>query len=130
MTASQPGYRAHKQRLERRVAAAETVLETVKCDGTLTPAEKEEILLRRKLADHEAYEANAALKRMEKGVYGICECCERPIGEARLLALPAARFCVSCQRMLERIATRNFVLLLVEEGERLQRRLIAALMIT
>jgi RNA polymerase-binding transcription factor DksA len=36
----------------------------------------------------------AALRRMEKGTYGICETCGLPIEEVRLEADPAATTCV------------------------------------
>lgn len=39
-------------------------------------------------------EIDAALARLDEGTYGVCETCGRPIGEARLDALPAARFCI------------------------------------
>jgi RNA polymerase-binding transcription factor DksA len=39
-------------------------------------------------------EVDAALKRLEEGTYGICEVCGKPIGAARLEAMPAARLCI------------------------------------
>ncbi len=39
-------------------------------------------------------EVDAALVRLEAGTYGTCEVCGKPIGEARLEAMPAARFCI------------------------------------
>jgi len=38
-----------------------------------------------------------ALDRMDAGDYGVCLACDEPIAEKRLLALPWARYCVSCQ---------------------------------
>lgn len=43
-------------------------------------------------------ETEAALGRLDKGLYGICDGCRLPIPPARLEALPAARLCVSCQQ--------------------------------
>ena len=40
-------------------------------------------------------EVEAALKRLEDGTYGLCEVCGKPIGEARLEAMPAARLCIA-----------------------------------
>jgi DnaK suppressor protein len=37
----------------------------------------------------------------ERGLYGICEECHEPIGQARLKAQPEATRCVSCQRTRE-----------------------------
>lgn len=39
-------------------------------------------------------EIDAALARIDAGTYGACERCGGPIGEARLEAMPAARFCI------------------------------------
>lgn len=39
-------------------------------------------------------EVDAALKRLDDGSYGICEVCGKPIGAARLEAMPAARLCI------------------------------------
>jgi DnaK suppressor protein len=38
-----------------------------------------------------------ALQRIEKGTYGICRDCGEPIAEARLLAIPWTRVCISCK---------------------------------
>lgn len=35
-----------------------------------------------------------ALARLDEGTYGTCEVCGAPIGEPRLEALPATRFCI------------------------------------
>jgi DnaK suppressor protein len=39
-------------------------------------------------------EVDAALVRLADGSYGICEVCGKPIGAARLEAMPAARLCI------------------------------------
>lgn len=46
----------------------------------------------------------AALRRLTEGTYGKCEACGKPIGDERLDATPAARFCVSDQAAAEREA--------------------------
>ncbi len=43
-----------------------------------------------------------ALQRIEDGSYGICQACEGPIPEARLLARPDAALCVDCAEVAER----------------------------
>jgi DnaK suppressor protein len=43
-------------------------------------------------------EVNTALERIEKGTYGICEKCNKPIGVERLRAYPSARTCVDCSK--------------------------------
>jgi len=45
-----------------------------------------------------------ALRRLDEGTYGICEACGRPIGDARLDAMPAARLCLDDQAQAERQA--------------------------
>ncbi|MDD3374831.1 MAG: TraR/DksA family transcriptional regulator [Candidatus Omnitrophica bacterium] len=42
-----------------------------------------------------------ALKRIEDGVFGICEECDGPIREIRLKALPYVENCLKCQEKLE-----------------------------
>ncbi|TDU71249.1 TraR/DksA family transcriptional regulator [Prosthecobacter fusiformis] len=48
------------------------------------------------------YEINEALKRIDSGMYGICEMSGDTISEERLEALPFTRFTVVCQERLER----------------------------
>ena len=43
-----------------------------------------------------------ALERLDAGTYGSCEVCHQPIGDDRLEAVPAARFCVEHQAEIER----------------------------
>ena len=42
-----------------------------------------------------------ALEKIERGTYGICDACGRPIRKARLKALPFATLCLDCQDRLE-----------------------------
>jgi RNA polymerase-binding transcription factor len=44
----------------------------------------------------ELAEVEAALARIKRGDYGVCEACEAPIRDARLQALPWARLCIRC----------------------------------
>jgi RNA polymerase-binding transcription factor DksA len=48
------------------------------------------------------YEINEALKRIEQGVYGICEMSAEKISQERLEALPFTRYTVACQERIER----------------------------
>lgn len=57
------------------------------------------------------YEIEEALKRIERGTYGVCELTGKPIPKARLDAIPWTRFTVEAQIQLER------------EGQLRQRRL-------
>ena len=47
-------------------------------------------------------EVQMALKKIDKGVYGICEYSGEPIGEERLEAIPWARFTVQAQATFEK----------------------------
>lgn len=48
------------------------------------------------------YELDDALKRIEEGVFGICEDCQQAITKIRLKALPNARLCLKCQEKREK----------------------------
>jgi RNA polymerase-binding transcription factor DksA len=50
----------------------------------------------------ELADVSHALRRIDEGTYGTCEACGKPIGDERLEALPAARFCVDDQAEAER----------------------------
>jgi len=51
--------------------------------------------------EDEISEIDAALERLEDGTYGKCEACGKPIGDERLEAVPAARFCIEDQNARE-----------------------------
>jgi DnaK suppressor protein len=40
-------------------------------------------------------EIERALHKLDEGTYGTCERCTGPIGEARLEAMPATRYCIN-----------------------------------
>jgi DnaK suppressor protein len=44
----------------------------------------------------------SALKRIDEGIYGICEDCGKAISEKRLLAAPAATQCIECKAESEK----------------------------
>jgi len=48
------------------------------------------------------YELDDALKRIEDGIFGICEDCKNLIAKNRLKAVPHARLCVKCQEKREK----------------------------
>jgi DnaK suppressor protein len=52
--------------------------------------------------EEELVEVEAAFDRLERGEYGRCQACGRPIGDERLEAMPATRFCVEDQAKVER----------------------------
>lgn len=48
------------------------------------------------------YELDDALKRIEEGVFGICDDCKTSITKIRLKAVPSARLCIKCQQKREK----------------------------
>ena len=42
-----------------------------------------------------------ALQKIDEGTYGVCDECDRKIPVKRLIAMPDARLCISCQTELE-----------------------------
>jgi DnaK suppressor protein len=44
----------------------------------------------------------AAIERIEDGVFGLCEDCAGPISKARLNAIPYTPLCIKCAQKLER----------------------------
>lgn len=45
-------------------------------------------------------DVNKSLSRLEKGTYGVCKYCDKPIDEKRLLARPTSGSCVECKKTL------------------------------
>lgn len=43
----------------------------------------------------------ASLRKIEKGIYGRCEACQKPIGRMRLDVMPWVRYCIQCQARQE-----------------------------
>jgi RNA polymerase-binding transcription factor DksA len=52
--------------------------------------------------DAELADVEHALRRLDDGTYGTCEACGKPIGDERLEAMPAARFCLDDRSVAER----------------------------
>jgi RNA polymerase-binding protein DksA len=51
----------------------------------------------------ELADVERALRRIDDGSYGTCEACGEPIGEDRLEAMPATRFCIVHQEQAESV---------------------------
>lgn len=47
-------------------------------------------------------EIELALGKIKRGIYGICEMCEEPIGQARLEVKNFARYCITCREIVEK----------------------------
>lgn len=54
-----------------------------------------------KILEKNLKDIDSALKRIEKGTYGICKYCKKEIGEKRLLARPVSSACVACKTKLQ-----------------------------
>lgn len=50
----------------------------------------------------ELNEIDDALKRIEKGTYGVCEMCDESIAIGRLRAKPFAKYCTPCREIHEK----------------------------
>jgi DnaK suppressor protein len=44
-----------------------------------------------------------AIKRIEDGIFGICEVCGGPISEKRLMARPVTTLCIDCKTKQEKL---------------------------
>ena len=61
--------------------------------GQVSAEQGENQALAANLRDH-LVEVEAAMARLDDGSYGTCEVCGGAIGDARLEAMPSARFCI------------------------------------
>lgn len=89
----------------REFLQAEVDVEPDEGDSEVFEREKNAALiavLERRLVD-----IDTALKSMEKGEYGICQRCGKPIESERLEVKPDATMCVACQQEVERLSRRN-----------------------
>jgi DnaK suppressor protein len=100
---------AVRQAAERLSAGAREAAERELSSADQHPAELATETIERELdqsvvlrVDLELAEIEAAVRRVEDGTHGLCEACGKPIGDERLEALPAARYCVEDQTKLAR----------------------------
>lgn len=107
---------AERERLQKLRAGVENVTQELEQDASLEvssvdqhPAdlgtetfERTKDLAIIEQLDVQLTEVEHAFHRLEEGTYGKCEACGNPIGDERLEALPAARFCVKDQAEAER----------------------------
>ncbi len=71
-------------------------------DRAVTYKEKEFFLSLREKESEILEKIEDALKKIEKGRYGICEICGNEISEKRLEFIPWARYCIECQEKIEK----------------------------
>lgn len=70
-------------------------------DKASEEARRTTALRRRRHHDARLHEVEAALRRMDQGVYGLCEETDEPISFARLRAEPTTRYTVEALELLE-----------------------------
>ncbi|MFN2450884.1 MAG: TraR/DksA C4-type zinc finger protein [Candidatus Dormibacteria bacterium] len=99
---------------DRLSAGAQEAAQTELSSIDQHPAEQATETMERELdmgvaqrVDQELNEVQAALARIAAGTYGRCETCGKAIGDERLEAMPAARFCVEDQAKAEHDPTRR-----------------------
>src|SRR5690242_21690501 len=87
----------------QKVAQVVTRLDCPSDEGDLSQQSHEEwIFLNRNTLEMKLLrEVEDALRRIERGTYGICHDCEEPISAKRLDAVPWAKYCVTCQEQVE-----------------------------
>ncbi|MCU0801545.1 MAG: TraR/DksA C4-type zinc finger protein [Rhodobacteraceae bacterium] len=86
--------------LNSRLAAIETALDApapADWEDMATAREDDEVLQASGLSgQHELRQIAAAIDRIDRGEYGACMKCGRPIAAARLAALPYTPHCRNC----------------------------------
>lgn len=93
----------------RELIRAEIDLDLEEGDEQITEHETAAILiaiLSRKLDD-----IDATLAAIEAGEYSHCERCGKTIDPSRLAAKPDARYCITCQGVVEKIIHQNQMLM-------------------
>lgn len=71
-------------------------------DDATAAYEQTKSLALRNNAERLLKEVEEALRRFERGEYGVCGRCHQEIDPARLKAIPQARYCMTCQTDIER----------------------------
>ena len=74
---------------------ADTATDNFDREFSLDIASAEQVLLNR---------IDEALKKIEEGIYGICENCDKKISFKRLKAVPYAKLCIKCKEDEEKNA--------------------------
>ncbi len=104
-----------KERLERELKESQAGLKTSQAEmagendfeeeyaesGTATFEREKELSIEMNILDL-LEQVNSAIERLERGKYGFCLRCGKPIGKQRLRALPYAELCIDCRRLEEK----------------------------
>jgi RNA polymerase-binding protein DksA len=89
----------------REMMQAEVDVEPDEGDAEIFEREKNAALIA--VLERRQSDIDAALRSIDKGTYGICDRCGKPIELERLEIKPDATLCVSCQSEVERLSKRN-----------------------
>ena len=89
----------------REMMQAEVDVEPDEGDAEIFEREKNAALIA--VLDRRLSDIEAAIRSTEKGTYGTCNRCGKPIEPERLEIKPDATLCVSCQSEIERLARRS-----------------------
>ncbi len=89
----------------RDLMLAEVDIEPEEGDAEITEREKNSALIA--VLENKLQDIQTALRSIEKGSYGTCARCNKPIEPGRLEVKPDATLCVSCQGEVERISRRG-----------------------
>lgn len=92
--------------LERLREYLRTAPEPSSDEADLEVYEREKNLALVRRLQQKLAEIDYALRTAQKGTYGICERCGKPIDPERLAALPETTLCVKCKNELEKAARR------------------------
>lgn len=89
----------------REMMQAEVDVEPDEGDAEIFEREKNAALI--SVLDRRLSDIDAAMRAIDKGKYGTCTRCGKPIEVERLEIKPDASMCVGCQSEMERLARRN-----------------------
>jgi DnaK suppressor protein len=93
--------------LERWREALKTEVDPDADEGDPDLVEREKVVALVSTLERKLDSVNYALRRVDEGVYGICERCGNPINPERLEAKPEATLCIECMAVVERLARAN-----------------------
>jgi len=89
----------------RDLMLAEVDIEPEEGDAEITEREKNSALIA--VLENKLQDIQTALRSIEKGSYGTCARCNKPIEPGRLEVKPDATLCVNCQAEVERLSRRG-----------------------
>ena len=89
----------------RELMQAEVDIEPDEGDAEIFEREKNAALIA--VLESKLQDVMTALRSIEKGSYGICNRCGKPIEPGRLEIKPDATLCVKCQEEVERLSRRG-----------------------